>query len=172
MVDLERVFAELGPVLGRVAATYASSRADRDDLSQEIAIALVQALPRYRGDSSLRTYVLRVAHNCGIRRIARRSAARRAGSALTESDHASTGPGPERETAAREEVEQLGAAVRELPLGLRQVLALTLEGLSQREIGEVLGLAENAVSARLHRARSALRARLHATPERKGRTHG
>jgi RNA polymerase sigma-70 factor (ECF subfamily) len=84
---------------------------------------------------------------------------RASGSPLEEGEHASPAPGPEREAQARQEVERLAAAIRGLPLGARQVLALTLEGLSQREIGEVLGADENAVSVRLHRARAALRER-------------
>jgi RNA polymerase sigma-70 factor (ECF subfamily) len=136
---------------------YAPPGPDRDDLQQEIAIALVSALPKFRGDSSLRTYVLRVAHNCGVRRITRRRAAH---VPLDEREHAGATPSPEQCTAARQEVEQLASAIRELPLGMRQVMVLTLEGLSQREIAEVLGLDDNAVSVRLHRARSALAQRL------------
>ena len=67
MVDIEQVLTEFRPVLGRTAAMYAPPGSDRDDLLQEIYLALLSALPRYRGESSLRTYVLRVAHNCGIR---------------------------------------------------------------------------------------------------------
>ena len=156
-------------MLGRVAAMYAPPGADRDDLSQEIAMALVTALPRHRGDSSLKTYILRIAHNCGVRRIARRGA----GSAvLDESHHPAASPSPEREALARQEVERLARAVRELPLGSRQVLVLTLEGLSQHEIGEVLGLDENVVSVRLHRARNSLRQRLDEAPQEKGAARG
>ena len=67
MPELAHVLAEYGPSLGRVVAAYAGSSADREDLAQEIALALVRALSRYRGESSLRTYVLRIAHNSGGR---------------------------------------------------------------------------------------------------------
>ena len=169
MVDIEQVLSEFRPVVGRTAAMYAPPGSDRDDLLQEIYLALLSALPRYRGESSLRTYVLRVAHNCGVRRVGRR---RSATSPLDEGDHASPAPGPDREAQARQEVEQLSTAVRELPLGARQVLVLTLEGLSQREIGQVLGIEENVVSVRLHRARSVLRERSGEAPKARGATHG
>jgi RNA polymerase sigma factor (sigma-70 family) len=165
MVELEQVQRDYGALLGRVAGSYAASPADRADLLQEIALALMSALPRFRGESSLRTYVLRVAHNCGVRRIARR---RQQGLPLDEAEHASEGRSPEEQLVARREVEQLTAAVRQLPLGLRQVLVLTLEGLPQHEIGEVLGLTENAVSVRLHRARVQLAARLGETHHERG----
>jgi RNA polymerase sigma factor (sigma-70 family) len=169
MVDIEQVLTEFRPVLGRTAAMFASPGSDRDDLLQEIYVALLSALPRYRAESSLRTYVLRVAHNCGIRRVARR---RSAATPLDEGDHASPAPGPEREAQARQEVERLSTAVRELPLAARQVLVLTLEGLSQREIGQVLGIEENVVSVRLHRARSVLRERSSEAPKARGATDG
>jgi RNA polymerase sigma-70 factor (ECF subfamily) len=169
MVDIEQVLTEFRPVLGRTAAMYAPPGSDRDDLLQEIYLALLSALPRYRGESSLRTYVLRVAHNCGVRRVGRR---RSAASPLDEGEHASPAPGPDREAQARQEVEQLSSAVRELALGARQVLVLTLEGLSQREIGQVLGIEENVVSVRLHRARSVLRERWGEAPKARGATHG
>jgi RNA polymerase sigma-70 factor (ECF subfamily) len=169
MADATRVFAEFGAMLSRVAAMYAPPGADREDLAQEIAMALVRALPRHRGESSLRTYVYRIAHNCGIRFIARRRAA---GAPLDDDAVAATAPGPEREVAARRDVERLASAVRSLPLGARQVLVLALEGLTHAEIGEVLGLAENVVSVRLHRARAALRARLGEAPDEMGAHHG
>jgi RNA polymerase sigma-70 factor (ECF subfamily) len=51
-------------------------------------------------------------------------------------------------------------AVRDLPLPLRQVAVLTLEGLAPQDIAAVLGITANAVAIRLSRAREALRSRL------------
>jgi RNA polymerase sigma-70 factor (ECF subfamily) len=160
MLDVAHVMAEHGPSLGRVVAAYARSAADREDLAQDIALALVQALGRYRGESSLRTYVLRIAHNCAIRHIARRRAA---SVPLDEAEHGVSAPSPEQAALAQREVERLSSELQRLPLGMRQVLSLMLEGLSQREIAEVLGLAENVVSVRLHRARKLLQERMGAS---------
>lgn len=157
MPDLTHILAEHGPSLGRVLAAYAGSAADREDLAQEIALALVRALPRYRGESSLRTYVLRIAHNCGVRYSSRRRAA---SLPLDEAEHCVREPSPEQVVGAQQQAERIASELRGLPLGMRQVLSLTLEGLSQREIAEVLELAENVVGVRLHRARKLLRERL------------
>ena len=59
-----------------------------------------------------------------------------------------------------EDGNRLTALIRELPVGLRQVLTLALEDLPQREIAEALGITENAVAIRLHRARRLLKSRL------------
>ena len=152
MPDLEKVLREHGGSLGRVAASYAPPGPDREDLRQEIALALVSALPRFRGDSSLRTYVLRIAHNCGIRyAVARRR------NSMEASDQAVELQTPEAAAAARQDAERLATAIRTLPIGLRQVLVLRLEDLSHREIADMLGTTDNAVTVRLHRARTALR---------------
>ena len=63
--------ANLG-ALGRLASSYAGSTGERDDLLQEIALALWQALPRFRGESSERTFLFRIAHNHCINHIVRR----------------------------------------------------------------------------------------------------
>src|SRR5205807_1942891 len=63
---LDGVVRDHGAVLERVVWGYVDNAPDRDDLMQEILTALWRALPRFRGDSSERTFVLRVAHNRGI----------------------------------------------------------------------------------------------------------
>lgn len=155
-VRFEEVVEEYGPALWRLTAGWASFRAEREDLYQEILLALWRALPRFRGESQLRTYVFRIAHNRCLSQIGRRQRERthdrEEPPAIVD-----PAPGPERQAADRERLEQLRKALRRLALPRRQVLLLHLEGLSQREIGDVLGITENNVAVRLHRARAALR---------------
>ena len=47
----------------RLCAAYAFSAADREDLFQDIFLAVWRALPGFRGDSSVRTWLYRIAHN-------------------------------------------------------------------------------------------------------------
>jgi RNA polymerase sigma-70 factor (ECF subfamily) len=74
--DLEQRFEALmaadGAALTRLAASYARDAGDREDLFQEIAVAIWRALPRFRGECSERTFLFRIAHNRGIAHIARR----------------------------------------------------------------------------------------------------
>jgi RNA polymerase sigma factor (sigma-70 family) len=155
-MKLEQVLADHGAAISRVVASYAAAGGERDDLAQNIAMALMAALPRFRGDSALRTYVLRIAHNCGMKHaLARRN---RRTEPLEERDVVSHQPDPERTLAGKQDGERLLAAIRQLPIGLHQVIALALEGLEYREIAEVLGIQEGAAAVRLHRARQALKA--------------
>jgi RNA polymerase sigma factor (sigma-70 family) len=154
--DFEQVLAEFGPALRRLAGSYEPDGDRRDDLAQEIAIALWRALPRFRGDCSLRTFVYRIAHNRALTHVWRRGRSRATDVAAAEHvvDPAES---PESRVARGQRRERLDVAIRTLPIVHRQVLTLALEDLSHAEIAGVLGIRENAVAVRLTRARQALR---------------
>lgn len=153
----DRILRQEGAALRRVAAAYEPDPARREDLFQDVCLAIWQALQRFRGESSERTFVFRIAHNRGLTHRSRR----RPAAAATELEEAAVladpGPGPEATAREGQRRERLRAAVLALPLEPRQVITLTLEGLSPREIAEVLGITENNAAVRLSRARRALR---------------
>ena len=156
---LERVIREDTELLDRVAWGYVDNAHDHEDLMQEILLALWRALPRFRGDSSERTFVLRVAHNRGISfSIARRNSQM---TQLTDIDQISD-PSPlaEEKMIVEQRRGRLFEAIRRLPENQRQTVMLHLEGLSQREIAQVQGISETNVGVRLSRARKSLRALL------------
>ena len=150
----ERVVREYGPALARLAAAYAPDRADRDDLSQEILLAIWRALPRFRGESSERTFVFRVAHNRGITYRSRR---RRHPPLPEEEEVPDAGPDPAALLERSRRHERLVAAVGRLPEPQRLAVLLHLEGLTNREIASVQGTTDDNVAVRLARARKALR---------------
>jgi RNA polymerase sigma-70 factor (ECF subfamily) len=61
-----------GAALGRLAASYARDPVEREDLFQEIVVAIWKALPRFRGECSVRTLIFRIAHNRGIAHLVKR----------------------------------------------------------------------------------------------------
>jgi len=157
--DRERRFLALLnanlPALGRLAGSYAGSTGEREDLLQEIALALWQALPRFRGESSERTFLFRIAHNHCIDHITRRRPM--ASLQELELDPEDGTRSVESTLTQEQESARLMAAVRRLPLIQRQVVILALEDLDYAQIGEVLGITENNVGVRLNRARASLR---------------
>jgi len=146
--------ANLG-ALGRLAGSYTANGAEREDLLQEIALALWQALPRFRGESSERTFLFRIAHNHCINQIVRRRP-------MSSIDDLELDPPDESRPVeatlddARAS-QRLHDAVRRLPLIQRQVVTLALEDMDYAEIADVLGITENNVGVRLNRARATLR---------------
>jgi RNA polymerase sigma-70 factor (ECF subfamily) len=151
----EALLAEFDAPLRRLAAVYERDASLAEDLLQEIRMALWRALPGFRGVCSRRTFVYRVAHNRALTHLARR---RPEAAELTEAEEvADARPDPEKAMAERMEREELRERVAALPLALRQVTMLVLEGLSHAEISEVLGISEGNVAVRLMRAKQQLR---------------
>ncbi len=148
------------PALRRLAWSYARNATEREDLLQEIMMTLWRALPRFRQDSSERTYVYRVAHNAAISFVTadqRRRAREHSEEALAEL----AGPdNPESDAIHNQRVGRLRAGVKELPVYDRQMILLYLEGLSAAEIESVTGFSAGNVATRLTRARQRLVAQL------------
>lgn len=142
-------------MIGRIAASYERNPQRREDLLQEIGIALWRALPGWRAEASLRTFVARIAHHRGVDHVA--SAGRHRHEALDEDLHDERQAGPLHAAETQDRNKRLLDAIRRLPLGQRQPLVLAVEGFSQREIAQTLGLQENAVAQRISRARAAVR---------------
>jgi RNA polymerase sigma-70 factor (ECF subfamily) len=150
---LARLLDAHGSALSRLAASYTHTVSDRDDLLQEIAIAIWQALPNFRGECSERTFLFRIAHNRAITHLARN----RAPPSGEEIELHDPAPNPETGLAQEQRIERLRRAIHKLPIVYRQAIVLSLEGLAYGEIAEVLGISENNVGARLTRARQMLR---------------
>ncbi|HLK67981.1 MAG TPA: sigma-70 family RNA polymerase sigma factor [Bryobacteraceae bacterium] len=151
----QRLLHDNGAALGRLAGSHVRSASDRDDLLQEIAIALWQSLPSFRGECSERTFLFRIAHNRAIAYLTRN--APRAERADDDLEIKDPSPDPETFLVREEGGKRLADAVRALPLLYRQVVVLMLEGLEYGEIAEVMGISESNVGVRLNRARQMLR---------------
>lgn len=153
----DQVWGEFGASLGRLAFSYESEVQAREDLLQEIRLAIWMALPRFRGDSSLRTFVFRIAHNRALTHVWRR---KRAGISEEPQDIPDPRSSPEADTMQRVDQSRLVEAIRLLPIPFRQILTLALEDFSHAEIAAILGISENNVAVRMNRARKQLRERL------------
>ena len=151
--------------LRRLAASYERDPSKQQDLVQDIWLAVWQALPRFRGECSERTFVFRIAHNRAVSHVDHWQR-RRADSLDEDAPLAAPDPDPEHALSTEQRHERLRTAVQSLPLGLRQVVVLTLEGLSHAEVAEIIGITENNVAVRLTRARAALSRLLGAREDR------
>jgi RNA polymerase sigma factor (sigma-70 family) len=126
---------------------------DADDLLQETFIALADALPFFRGDSSLFTFACAIAHRkvlSFVRTKARRARLLRAATVAE--------PAPPPDGDANPEFRR---ALAELRPEYREVLILKyVEEIGVTEIAAMLRLSEHAIESRLARARKAIRKRL------------
>lgn len=148
----ERILKEYELPLRRLTTSYVFELADREDLYQEIAAAIWSALPRFRGDSSERTWVYRIAHNIAISASMRHSQRTQRETTIRQ-DAASLALDPEAQSIENERRRLLVEAVRSTHGLDKQIMVLYLEGLSNGELAEVVGLSEGAIATRLSRVR-------------------
>jgi RNA polymerase sigma-70 factor (ECF subfamily) len=146
--------------LFRLARHHLGNEADALDVVQESFIAAFAALGRYDPARPLRGWLLRIALN-KCHDLARRRAVRRLftfAKPLDDAlDVADLGPDPEQALGSARAMAAIGAAVAELPVQLKEPLILcAIEGLSQDEAAEVLGISRKAVETRIYRARQKL----------------
>ncbi len=151
------------------ARSVTSKPQDVDDLCAEVFLALVaddyKILRRFRGKSSLATYLTVIARRIVVREMSRRKmaealghvSAQGAGVERAELDAAELAATEQSRIDDMEEVEQM---LTGLSVGDAEVVRqYHLEGKSYREISQGLGLAENTIGPTLSRARQKLRER-------------
>jgi RNA polymerase sigma-70 factor (ECF subfamily) len=160
--ELERQYEDLlreyGTGLSRLAASYESLAHAREDLLQDIRLALWTALPGFRGECSLRTFVYRIAHNRGLSHVYRRR--RQPPESEEAGEIIDPKLDPESSAIRKAMHARLARAIRQLPLVYRQAITLALENLPYAEIALILGISESNVAVRLNRARALLREKL------------
>jgi RNA polymerase sigma-70 factor (ECF subfamily) len=157
----ERIAAEYAAPIARLAGAHEADPSLRQDLLQEIHLALWRSLPAFAGRCSLRTWVYRVAHNVAASHVLRRR--RRFDKHLVDLDEVeipSEGP----EVGAAVDDSRMLARIHELVERLkpidREVFVLYLEGLSVDDIAEIAGLTHTNTGTKIHRIKRLLSERL------------
>lgn len=139
----EKAFEEHYQGVYRLALSLSGNPADAEDIAQEVFVAVIKALPQFRGDAKLSTWIYRIALRVGTRWLARRGAAAELPATLRAADQSIP--------------IDLVNALRRLPMELRAVVLLVaIEGLSHGEAAEVLAIPVGTVASRLHYARKRL----------------
>jgi len=145
-----RAFAKR--LVGEVAAA--------EDLVHEVFVALPRAIRGYRGDASLRTFLISVAVN-HARHHVRAASRRRYAMERYEREPARSGSDPEQATGRRELAQVLERCLDALPLEQRVAFVLCeVEERSSAEVAAIVSAPEGTVRTRLFHAKKKLRALL------------
>ena len=155
--DFSQVLKNHAALLGRVAATYEANFHLRQELLQEISLAVWQALEKFKGDSSVKTYILRVAHNKAITHVAYHAKQPRNDSYCeVGSPEPSQQTGSAEHLAHQQQVQIILKEVRKMPIQTRQVVTMSMEGLCYSEIADACGISISNAGVVLNRARKIL----------------
>ena len=151
----------------RLAFNVLRDAEEARDVAQEAFIRAWEGLPGFRGQSAFYTWLFRIAMNIASDRARQRAARGRAfGTERVEGEQwerelIDPGEAPDARAGRAETRRQIARALEALPQHHRAIIMLSdLEGLSYREIAEVLGIPMGTVMSRLHNARKRLRAAL------------
>jgi RNA polymerase sigma-70 factor (ECF subfamily) len=140
-------------ILFKVAHAYAFEHADRQDLFQDIVIQVWRSVDAFRGDSSVPTWMYRVALNAAIAWTRREGRHQRGKQPLAVVEgllttSSSDGRDPR--------VEWLYRQIAQLKDVDRSIALLLLDGFSYREIAAIVGITENNVGVKINRIKTAL----------------
>jgi RNA polymerase sigma-70 factor, ECF subfamily len=141
---------------------------DAEDATERTFVAALTSIDRFRDEgASFRSWLFRIAHNQLANALRARGRHRTAPLDTVGEPVAAAGSDPARLASLADDARRLRAAVAALSEDRRQVIVLRfVDGLSAREIGEVLGRSEGAVRVLQHRALRELAAMLDPGEER------
>jgi RNA polymerase sigma-70 factor (ECF subfamily) len=140
-------------ILFKVVHAYAFEHADRQDLFQEITIQVWRSVDAFRGDSSVPTWMYRIALNTALA-WTRKEGKHQRGKEPFEGleDLLTTASSAQRDPR----VEWLYQQIAQLKDVDRSVALLLLDGFSYKEIAAIVGLTESNVGVKINRIKSAL----------------
>jgi RNA polymerase sigma-70 factor (ECF subfamily) len=164
----EAIFHQYARQIYHLARRMLANDADVEDVTQDVLLQVVRKLDTFRGAADFATWLHRVTVNAALahrRKRAPQLAREASASAKHMEDNGRPvsftplwAAGPDSQLVGQETRELIERAVRGLPEKYRDPFVLSdLEGLSNAEIGGLLGLSLPAVKSRLHRARLLLR---------------
>jgi RNA polymerase sigma-70 factor (ECF subfamily) len=131
---------------------------EAEDLSQEVFSRVDRALPAFRGESALSTWIYRIATNVAMERLRRREPHTAADTTQVLDSAIDERPGADQTIVRAEMHDCIRGYVADLPLAQRAVLVLSeYEELPDQQIAEALGITVATAKIRLHRARRRLK---------------
>ena len=169
---------ERGALDALIRATYADvyklarrMLADPDeaaDATQEVFVRVMRSVVGFRGEAAFGTWLHRVTVNVCLTTLSKRAKAREAGTVAGRTafatpddvyEIAGSDASPDDRAETADLLRRSEAALATLPEDARTVVVLRdIEGLSTKEVAELLGVTESVVKVRLHRAHAKLRA--------------
>ena len=147
-MNKDKLLEGFWPRLSRIASTYEVIPQLQQELVQEMAVAIWQALNSFRGESSLETFMYKVAHNVGVGHIKKQV---RQVNTTSEDYNIPDVTSLEQRMSNDQQLQRLMNAIWQLPLIQRQIITLYLDG-----VKEIVGMSENNIAVKINRTKKSL----------------
>ena len=159
LTDFDAIVEQYADFVYNVAFRMMSHAEDAEDVAQEAFISAYRAFDRFRGESSVTTWLYRITVNAGLMRLRKEKRAR----ALTQTglddvEVVSWEDTPEKLAVSSELGDKLQEGIARLQPDLRAAVVLRdVQELSNVEAAEILGITVASLKSRVHRGRVLLR---------------
>jgi RNA polymerase sigma-70 factor, ECF subfamily len=138
-------------LLFKVVRAYASTPTDQDDLFQEVVIQVWHSIPAFRQESSVPTWVYRIAINTAIKWVGKERKHNQA-EAIDSIQHLLQ----ENKVEIDERLEWLYSEIHQMNEIDRSIALLLLDGFSYKEMAGILGITESNVGVKINRIKKQL----------------
>jgi RNA polymerase sigma-70 factor (ECF subfamily) len=157
--QFKRIIAENGERITRICRYYNPDKEDQKDMVQEILVNIWNSLDKFRGESAISTWIYRIAVNTSLSFTGKAfrhmkmqiNTDQQNLNILLDDDDL------EVKVQREADLEQLQTLLTQLSVIDKALISLVLEGLSMREIADVIGLTEPNVKVKIHRIKEELK---------------
>lgn len=140
---------------------WVGSTGEREDLVQQVFFQLHRALPSFRGDSTMSTFIGGITRNVAVDHLRKRKRLPAGCGEASLAEFLDTGPSPEELACKREELRELFSLLPHLSeLKQRAFVLVAINGMSLVDAAELLNARPEAVRQRVLAARRELLAML------------
>jgi len=154
-IDFNQVYTDHKEFVWRLVSRYANSRQDREDLFQEVFLKVHRALPGFRGQASIQTWLYRITVNTSLSFLKKRNSYKKLKEVLSsfrlvEVEHVKEGAD-----------ESIWQPLNKLNPQQRMILIMSdVEEKKLEEIAQILIIPVGTVKTNLHRARETVKKEL------------
>ena len=148
-MNFETIYKTHWQKVFRLCMGYVNDTDRAKDLAQETFIKVWQQLPKFRNESSIGTWIFRIASNTCLRQIQKDNKMPKSELPLEIKDEIL-------DTNIEKDIQFLYQCISELQEVERIIISLELEDMNQKEIAEIVGLSEGNVRVKIHRIKEKL----------------
>jgi len=148
-MKFETIYKTYWQKVFRLCMGYVNDRDTAKDLAQETFIKVWKQLPQFRNESSIGTWIFRIASNTCLRQIQKERKMSKSELPLEIKDEIS-------ETNIEKDIQFLYQCISELKEVERIIISLELEDMNQKEIAEIVGLSEGNIRVKIYRIKEKL----------------